>query len=324
MMCPVKSRNGNNLGAGEAELPCGERFRSCFFVICREKAADEMKLENILAFCVLIILTGSSQTRGQNSTVVSPEASRSPDPTENPGHEVSQRTHNPPGQEETSTETTITGTGVHSVTVKSEAFPTSTVSSTEATSQQTHISVVMTSNTAAATVSASTRSLSSTPTVQSSTPPQHISTTEARVPLTTDPLTTFSSPPAHTVQDTSSTAHASTVQRQSESLTTTPTQPTTTGFPLTSAPGQSPAGPPHKEVPSELNVGDEDHKPRSNSSLDPLLAGLLSVFIVTTAIIFIVLFLKFRQRTNHPEFHRLQDLPMDDLMEDTPLSRYSY
>lgn len=47
-----------------------------------------------------------------------------------------------------------------------------------------------------------------------------------------------------------------------------------------------------------------------SSPLDPLMAGLLSVFIVTTAIVFIVLFLKFRQRTNHPEFHRLQDLPM--------------
>lgn len=49
---------------------------------------------------------------------------------------------------------------------------------------------------------------------------------------------------------------------------------------------------------------------RSSSPLDPLLAGLLSVFIVTTAIVFVILFLKFRQRTNHPEFHRLQDLPM--------------
>lgn len=49
---------------------------------------------------------------------------------------------------------------------------------------------------------------------------------------------------------------------------------------------------------------------RSSSPLDPLLAGLLSVFIVTTAVVFVILFLKFRQRTNHPEFHRLQDLPM--------------
>lgn len=82
----------------------------------------------------------------------------------------------------------------------------------------------------------------------------------------------------------------------------------------------------HRDMPSQLNVGDEDikgsgHRP---NSLDPLLAGLLSVFIVTTAVVFVVLFLKFRQQNSNPEFHRLHDLPMDDLMEDTPLSRYTY
>lgn len=108
------------------------------------------------------------------------------------------------------------------------------------------------------------------------------------------------------------------------------------------ATGGGPAGPTRQEAPSELNVGDEGEalhrwcclKPyqldfsflnfqflcfppdpsgrrlHPTSPLDPLLAGLLSVFIVTTAFVFIVLFLKFRQRTNHPEFHRLQDLPM--------------
>uniref|UniRef100_A0A3P9IYI2 Si:ch73-344o19.1 n=1 Tax=Oryzias latipes TaxID=8090 RepID=A0A3P9IYI2_ORYLA len=111
----------------------------------------------------------------------------------------------------------------------------------------------------------------------------------------------------------------------------TPTQPSAVSAASkqtpTTAIGQASAVPTHQDVPSELNVGDEDlrgfhlHK---NSPLDPLLAGLLSVFIVTTAVVFIALFLKFRQRMNHPEFHRLQDLPMDDLMEDTPLSRYSY
>lgn len=49
---------------------------------------------------------------------------------------------------------------------------------------------------------------------------------------------------------------------------------------------------------------------RSSSPLDPLLAALLSVFIISTAVVFIVLFFKMRQRTSHPEFHRLQDLPM--------------
>ncbi|XP_034558698.1 mucin-12-like [Notolabrus celidotus] len=285
-----------------------------------------MKLENYLVFCVSIILTGSSQTRGQSSTALPPAISTVPDLTENHDHEIPHWTHNPAGREETSTETTITGTGVHSGTVKSEAFQTFTASFTVATSQHTDIPVVMTTSmTAAATASAPADSLSSTLRVQSSTPTQHISTTEGLALMTTDPPPTFSSPPADTVQDTSSTAHASTIQQQSESLTKAPTQPATTGLPITSAPVLGPAGPTHKEVPSELNVGDEDRKqPRSSSPLDPLLAGLLSVFIVTTAIIFIILFLKFRQRTNHPEFHRLQDLPMDDLMEDTPLSRYSY
>lgn len=188
-------------------------------------------------------------------------------------------------------------------------------------------------------LSAAADGLSSTPTAQSPTPPHHSSPTEGKALLTRDPLTAFSSQPAHTAQDTSSAAPASTLQPQSESLTAA--QPTTTGHPLTSAQGQVPAGPTHREVPSELNVGDEGKgmsrwerfilglldllyyvfpfschldlkgpRYRSSSPLDPLLAGLLSVFIVTTAIVFVILFLKFRQRTNHPEFHRLQDLPM--------------
>lgn len=59
-----------------------------------------------------------------------------------------------------------------------------------------------------------------------------------------------------------------------------------------------------------FHLDPKGHRLHPSSPLDPLMAGLLSVFIVTTAIVFIVLFLKFRQRTNHPEFHRLQDLPM--------------
>ncbi|KAJ0011810.1 hypothetical protein NQD34_012785 [Periophthalmus magnuspinnatus] len=98
----------------------------------------------------------------------------------------------------------------------------------------------------------------------------------------------------------------------------TASDPTTTGG------SQSITGPTHQETPSQLNVGGEDFKGSGHSSLDPLLAGLLSMFIVTTAVIFVVLFLKFRHQNNNPEFHRLQDLPMDDLMEDTPLSRYTY
>nr|XP_057923771.1 uncharacterized protein LOC131125857 [Doryrhamphus excisus] len=127
--------------------------------------------------------------------------------------------------------------------------------------------------------------------------------------MTEHPLSTFSSQDANT----------STQPQPVTSWRVT----TTAGRPLTSHIGQDPAGPHHLEVPSELNVGDEEHK-RLHSPLNPLLAGLLCVFIVTTAVVFIILFMRFRQRTNNPEFHRLQDLPMDDLMEDTPLSRYTY
>ncbi|TDH06253.1 hypothetical protein EPR50_G00129060 [Perca flavescens] len=300
-----------------------------------------MTSEINLAFCVLVVLTGSLQTRGQSSALLPvltltalpshAGSSASPDLTEDPGNEVSQQTHNPAGGDETSTQTTtITKTEgiVLSETATTNAVYTThllTASSAVATSEHTNVPVVMTS--LSAPLSAATDSLSSAPTVQSTTPPQHIATTDGRATLTTDPFTTFSSQSAHTVQDTSSTAHASTIQPQSESLTTATAQPTTTGRPLTSAPRRDPAGPTHREVPSELNVGDDELKGpryRLSSPLDPLLAGLLSVFIVTTAIVFVILFLKFRQRTNHPEFHRLQDLPMDDLMEDTPLSRYTY
>ncbi|CAK6952157.1 mucin-5AC-like [Scomber scombrus] len=235
-----------------------------------------MKFEINLAFCVLVVLTGSSQTRGQSSALPPvftlaafpshADFSASPDLTEDPGIEVPQRIHNPAGRNETSAETT-------------------TITKIEATVYSESVTnAVNTTHTL--------------PTSSPAAPSQHVNVSVA---MTAQPGTT--SPPV----TTQSTA--------------------TTGRPLTSAPGQGPIGPTHQEVPSELNVGDEDFKGsryHSNSPLDPLLAGLLSVFIVTTAIVFVILFLKFRQRTNHPEFHRLQDLPMDDLMEDTPLSRYTY
>ncbi|CAL8280819.1 unnamed protein product [Lota lota] len=101
---------------------------------------------------------------------------------------------------------------------------------------------------------------------------------------------------------------------QSPSSTTSPSASTT----------QAPAGSLHPDIPSELNVGDDAFKgPKPSSSLDPLLAGLVSVCVVTAAIISVVLFLRFRQQAGRPEFQRLQDVPMDDLMEDT-LSSYTY
>ncbi|XP_024291758.1 rho family-interacting cell polarization regulator 1 [Oncorhynchus tshawytscha] len=125
--------------------------------------------------------------------------------------------------------------------------------------------------------------------------------------------------PSHVLIPTQSSVQPSTL-----ALIPSPTQPLAMEHPQTSAPVHIRVSPPQQEVPSELNVGDEDKGPHLHSPLDPVLAGLVSVFIVTTAVVSVILFLKFRQRTDHPDFHRLQDLPMDDLMEDTPLSRYTY
>ncbi|XP_054837170.1 uncharacterized protein LOC129330920 [Eublepharis macularius] len=57
---------------------------------------------------------------------------------------------------------------------------------------------------------------------------------------------------------------------------------------------------------------------------DPLVIAVIFIFIVTVGILALMGFLKYRQRNSRLQFRRLQDLPMDDMMEDTPLSLYSY
>ncbi|XP_065125038.1 uncharacterized protein [Paramisgurnus dabryanus] len=121
---------------------------------------------------------------------------------------------------------------------------------------------------------------------------------------------------------------SSVVQKTQTTVSVTPSYPTASQFALTgSSKVTGPAPLEDNDEPSELDVGDEESgkvSHRQPSPLDPLLAALVSIFIICTAMVSAVLFLRFRQRSEHPEFHRLQDLPMDDLLEDTPLSRYSY
>uniref|UniRef100_A0A3P9LIP7 Uncharacterized protein n=1 Tax=Oryzias latipes TaxID=8090 RepID=A0A3P9LIP7_ORYLA len=80
----------------------------------------------------------------------------------------------------------------------------------------------------------------------------------------------------------------------------------------------------HTGRPAQLNMGGDTVTTNKTPTLDPLLAGLVSAFILTAVIITLLLFFKLRRRDSRPEFRRLQDLPMDDMMEDTPLSMYSY
>ncbi|XP_063153896.1 uncharacterized protein LOC134493356 isoform X2 [Candoia aspera] len=57
---------------------------------------------------------------------------------------------------------------------------------------------------------------------------------------------------------------------------------------------------------------------------DPLVIAVIAIFVVTVGILTLLGFLRYRQRSSRLQFRRLQDLPMDDMMEDTPLSLYSY
>ncbi|KAK6308948.1 hypothetical protein J4Q44_G00204110 [Coregonus suidteri] len=106
-----------------------------------------------------------------------------------------------------------------------------------------------------------------------------------------------------------------------------PQTSSTTQLPPASTPASSPPAQAktHANTPSQLNMVNAGEPVFHNGSpaLDPLLAGLVSAFTVTAAIITLLLFIKLRRRDQWPEFLRLQDLPMDDMMEDTPLSMYS-
>ncbi|XP_066548449.1 uncharacterized protein LOC136714746 isoform X2 [Amia ocellicauda] len=152
------------------------------------------------------------------------------------------------------------------------------------------------------------------------------STAAPQTPTTAAPTTTTTTTAAHHPNTTTTaaphpttTAPHPTTTAPHPTTTTTTTSPTTTTLPAPVAktsPGTAP----------EFNVGDdESSKPTPpRAGLDPLLAGLVSVFIVAAVVVSLLLFLRFRRRDTQPEFRRLQDLPMDDMMEDTPLSMYSY
>ncbi|XP_053325541.1 mucin-2-like [Spea bombifrons] len=80
--------------------------------------------------------------------------------------------------------------------------------------------------------------------------------------------------------------------------------------------------------PSVLDVGEDEkdlptYYPKNNSN--PLFVMIVAIFTIMVVMIVVVVgFHRYRRRNNRTEFRRLQDLPMDDMMEDTPLSLYSY
>ncbi|KAG8437029.1 hypothetical protein GDO86_007930 [Hymenochirus boettgeri] len=78
---------------------------------------------------------------------------------------------------------------------------------------------------------------------------------------------------------------------------------------------------------SVLNVGDEkkDVPMYSKNISNPIFVMMVSIFTIMAVMVVVVIgFQRYRRKNSRTEFRRLQDLPMDDMMEDTPLSLYSY
>lgn len=171
--------------------------------------------------------------------------------------------------------------------------------------------------------------------------PSHLQNTtspQPDVPLPSDNFTTTTKPILSTTTTAAtSTALVTTATPATTTTASTTTLTTTTTTTTTTTQGSTQAAAAkekttttvqsiavsHKAITqSEQNVGEE--MVHEGPTLDPLLAGLVSAFIIAAVIITLLLFLKLRRRDSRPEFRRLQDLPMDDMMEDTPLSMYSY
>ncbi|XP_026709494.1 hyphal wall protein 1-like [Athene cunicularia] len=136
-----------------------------------------------------------------------------------------------------------------------------------------------------------------------------------------------SSAPISTVRSTSSAITSSTVTVRS--LVTSSLSTSTADTATNTSALEQPLKPMHEKA-SVLDVGDDKNPELPSSPLaettraDPLVITVISVFIVMVGILGLVGFLRYRQHNSRMEFRRLQDLPMDDMMEDTPLSLYSY
>ncbi|KAJ7992917.1 hypothetical protein DPEC_G00267050 [Dallia pectoralis] len=147
-----------------------------------------------------------------------------------------------------------------------------------------------------------------------SSPPRPETTTNT--PSTTQPNSTHSFYPKPTT--TTSTTPPAIPQSVPQPNTSSSTQSLA---PTSSGPAEAKT---QTDTPSELNVVNGQPISHNDPALDPLQAGLVSAFIVSAALITLLLFIRKWRQNQQPEFRRLQDLPMDDMMEDTPLSMYSY
>ncbi|XP_062920499.1 mucin-2-like isoform X1 [Mobula hypostoma] len=135
----------------------------------------------------------------------------------------------------------------------------------------------------------------------------------------TTPTTVTSSTPAgiSTTTETKPTSHPSTTQATGVVTSQTVINKATTLF-STQQDEDSMAN-------AKKMVNEKPDSNLSQNKMDPLVIGMITVFFIIIGIVSLLGYLKYRQRINQPEFRRLHELPMDDMMEeDTPLSLYSY
>ncbi|XP_041861579.1 cell wall protein DAN4-like [Melanotaenia boesemani] len=157
------------------------------------------------------------------------------------------------------------------------------------------------------------------PETTSAPKPEPQNPTISSTTTTTQSSSTSSTSSSHRTPSLHLTTETSQLISHDKTSSTSQPKPTVTPLSRTSTQAKT-----HSGNPSQLNVGRDTTMAHDSPTLDPLLAGLVSAFIITAVVIVLLLFLKLRRRNNRPEFRRLQDLPMDDMMEDTPLSMYSY
>ncbi|KAI9547785.1 hypothetical protein NQZ68_015051 [Dissostichus eleginoides] len=206
----------------------------------------------------------------------------------------------------------------HTPTTSTSTSPTHTTHSTSVvTPTSTPPTTSHSAPAVADSVTASNQTTHSTSVPTSEPPKPEASTTTIIIHSSSMPTTNSS----QETPNSESTSRQNTLQPDEHPETPTKPQLETTSNPPSSPTAKAE---PLAKLPSQLIVGGDTTVVRDSPTLDPLLAGLVSAFIITAVIITLLLFLKLRRRDNRPEFRRLQDLPMDDMMEDTPLSMYSY
>lgn len=246
------------------------------------------------------------------------------------------------GLNDTAEEESLTSSNGTTVTNSSEILDVNVTIPVEATSlpaSENQTSATQSQQTTASTTLSTTNK---TETLSPPSSPSHVeinSTSQSEAPVQAFTPTTELAPSTRTSAATTTTtitsATRTTTSAASPTTSTTTTAATTTTATALESTRASTAkektthlqsdAASHKAItPSQLNVGEETTVVHEGPTLDPLLAGLVSAFIIAAVIITLLLFLKLRRRDSRPEFRRLQDLPMDDMMEDTPLSMYSY